>query len=475
MVAFRYKAVGAEGKPVGGTIEASDRRAALNELSGQGLFPSQLEVVDVASVAAAPPPNSTEVSGPNRPVDASRATDARRSMSPGSMSPESMPPAKMSPEKRPRESQSPRDSAYRPDGSIRADIDPQARQRGKGVKRKEVTAFTRQISTLLAATIPIPTALSGLAEQEQNEAFRGVLADLSERVRRGEPLSAAMSEYPRLFPPLYSSMVEVGEESGQLDGVLNDLADYLEDQDEIRGEIMGAIAYPAFVLGFGIITTIILLTFIMPRLLTMLEGMGDALPLPTRILLAVSNVFQAYWPWILGGTIGSIFVGYRYIQTAEGRYQWDRWRLRWPVLGGLFTCAALARFSRTLGTLHRAGVGLVRALDIVRNTVGNDYLAARVAEVAEETKGGESLATPIRQLDLFPPTMVQMISVGEETGRLDEMLLRVAVIQNKQVRGHASTLVSLLGPILILLVGAAVGFIVISLLLPIFQISQGMK
>lgn len=431
MVAFRYKAVGAEGQAVGGTIDAPDRRAALDQLSGRGLFPSQLEAVDGSSVATAEPPRER----------ASRTTRPRPT------------------------SDRPTDLSY----------DAEARRRGRGVRRKEVTAFTRQVATLLAATIPIPSALSGLAEQEENEALREVIADLSERVRRGEPLSAAMREYPRLFPPLYSSMVEVGEESGQLDSVLNDLADYLEDQDEIRGEILGAIAYPAFVLGFGIITTVVLLTFIMPRLLTMLEGLGDALPLPTRILLTVSNTFQAHWMWIIGGTAVAIIAAYRSIQTPTGRFHWDRWRLQWPILGGLFTCAALARFSRTLGTLHRAGVSLVRALDIVRNTVGNEYLAARVAEVAEETKGGESLAAPIRALGLFPPTMVQMIAVGEETGRLDEMLLRVANIQNRQVRGHASTLVSLLGPILILVVGAAVGFIVISLLLPIFQISQGMK
>jgi general secretion pathway protein F len=342
---------------------------------------------------------------------------------------------------------------------------------GRRVGRKEISAFTREMSALLGATIPIPQALDGLADEE-NAALRQVIHQLAESVRKGASFSAALEEHPRLFSKLYVSMVRVGEEAGALPAVMNDLADLLEHDDEVRGEVRSAIAYPLFVLAFGFVTVTVLLTWVMPRLFGMLQEMMAVLPLPTLILLRVSSFLHQNWIWFVVGlpvVLGGI---YYYLRTPEGAELWDRAKLHLPVMGSVFRAAALSRFARTLGTLARAGVSLLPALKIVENTIGNRVLAKQVARVAEETRGGDSLAAPLRKLGIFPRTVVQMIAVGEESGKLDEMLLKVAQIEERHMRGRTKTLISLLAPVLILVVGALVGFIVIALLLPIFKMSS---
>jgi type II secretory pathway component PulF len=343
---------------------------------------------------------------------------------------------------------------------------------GARVSRKEITAFTREMSALLEAAIPIPQALASLGEEEENQALRTIILQLGDSVRTGASLSAALAEHPRLFNGLYVSMVRVGEEAGALNRVMADLAMLLEHEDEVRGEVVSAVAYPVFVLGFGILTVTVLLTLVLPRLFTMLEEMLKVLPLPTLILLRTSGFIHREWPWLLLGLAGAV-MGVRWaVRTPRGARFWDDLKLRLPVMGSVFRAAALGRFARTLGTLVKSGVSLLPALKIVENTIGNLVLASLVAQVAEETRGGHSLATPLRNLGMFPKTVVQMINVGEETGKLDEMLLKVAEIEERQMRARTKTLVSLLGPALILVVGALVGFMVIAILLPIFKMSQ---
>jgi type II secretory pathway component PulF len=416
MTSFRYQAREATGDVVTGFVEALDRQGALSVLTGRGLFPSRLEPAGKASRA---------------PGEATASTATQ-------------------------------DSSAAP------------RQGGR-IARKQITAFTREMATLLEATIPIPSALQGLAEEEENPALRQVIGELAVAVRSGKSFSEAMNAYPKLFPKIYTSMVEVGEEAGALDKVLQDLADLLEHEDEVRGEALSAVAYPAFILGLGILTTAVLLVFVLPRLFGMLEGMMAALPLPTRILLAISRFFQAYWLWVLVGAAACGAAARSWVRSPAGALWWDAVKLRLPAVGGVFRASALARFARTLGTLARSGVSLLPALEISRNTVGNLVYARAIAQVAEETRGGDSLAGPLKKQGLFPPTMVQMIAVGEETGRLDAMLLRVAAIEERLVRGRSRTLISLLAPALILVVGALVGFIVMALLLPIFQMSQAVR
>ena len=414
MTAFRYQAVEGSGAPVKGVIEAEDRKSALQLLSARGLFPSELQVSNGNG-------NGAASATPIAPLKAERRAEFRL---------------------------------------------------GTGIKRKEITAFTREMAALLGAGIPIPQALDGLGQEEENPALREAVAKISDSVRKGISISAAMEEHPRLFNKLYVSMVRVGEEAGVLPKVMTDLAELLEHEDEVRGEVRAAVAYPLFVLGFGIFTVVILLTVVLPRLFSMLQDMLDTLPLPTLILLRVSGFFRHYWLPVLVGTV-AVTAGLRwYLRSPAGALAWDKLKLRLPVMGSVFRAAALSRFARTLGTLVKSGVSLLPALKIVENTIGNLMLANLIAQVSEETRGGDSLAAPLRKLGIFPKTAIQMINVGEETGKLDEMLLKVADIEERHMRARTKTLISLLAPALILVVGALVGFMVIALLLPIFKMSR---
>ena len=411
MNAFRYHAIESTGQSIDGVIKADDRKGALKLLGDRGLFPSSLEL------------STNGESG----IQVAKASSSG--------------PA------------------------------PSAASRRR-IKRKDITAFTREMSALLGAAIPIPQALDGLGEEEENSALRAVILKISDSVRKGASLSSGLDEHPRLFSKLYVNMVRVGEEAGALQKVMADLADLLEHEDEIRSEVKAAVAYPLFVLAFGLLTVIALLTLVLPRLFGMLQEMLTDLPLPTLILLKASSFLHSYWPILLIGLVATGAALRRYSRTPQGAELYDMTKLRIPVLGGVFRAAALGRFARTLGTLAKSGVSLLPALKIVENTIGNRVLAQQIARVAEDTRGGHSLATPLRKLGVFPRTVVQMIDVGEETGRLDEMLLRVAEIEERHMRTRTKTLVSLLAPLLILVVGSMIGFMVIAILLPIFRMSR---
>ncbi len=340
MNSFRYQAIGSNGAPAHGVIEAEDRRAALRLLGQRGLFPSSLEVCGANGKASAAPSHA---------------------------------PA----------------AGFASESSANT---------GGRVKRKDVTAFTREMGALLGAGIPIPQALDGLGEEEENPAMRAVVTGIATSVRKGISLSAALEEHPKLFSNLYVSMVKVGEEGGVLPKVMADLAELLEHEDEVRGEVVSAVAYPFFVLGFGIVTVIILLTVVLPKVIGMLKDMTQVLPLPTLILLGTSAFFHKYWPLLLIGGIGAGFGIWKYSKTPAGHEMLDRLKLKLPFVGGVFRSSALSRFARTLGTLVRSGVSLLPALKIVEQTIGNVVLAKVVAQVAEETRGGDSLATPLRRL-----------------------------------------------------------------------------
>jgi type II secretory pathway component PulF len=412
MNSFHYQAVEAGGGAVTGVIEAEDRKTALQLLGERNLFPSSLETILPAG------DKSESKSGPAQ----------------------------------------------------KAEI-----HFGRRIRRKDISAFTREISALLAAAIPIPQALDSLGEEEENPAFRAVVQQVGEAVRKGESLSTALESHPALFSKLYVSMIRVGEEAGVLPKVMNDLADLLEHEDEVRGEVMAAVAYPVFVLCFGFVTVTVLLTVVLPRLFSMLEEMLPVLPLPTLILLKVSHALHAHWLLMLAGVISAAGGAWWYVNSPAGAVLWDKFKLRLPFIGPVFRSAALGRFARTLGTLVKSGVSLLPALKIVEHTIGNRIMAAQIARVAEETRGGDSLAAPLRKLGIFPRTVVQMIDVGEESGKLDEMLLKVAAIEERQMRARTKTLISLLAPLLILIVGAMIGFMVIAILLPIFKMSSALR
>lgn len=426
MGAFRYQAIEASGNAVTGVIEANDRKTALQLLSTRGIFASQIEACAAGNGASSTPAKSHAKSNAGENTTASAVAPKKA-------------------------------------GGF---------QFGGGVRAKEITAFTRQMSALLAAGIPIPQALEGLSEEEENPALRALVRGLSDSVRKGSSLSAAMAEHPRSFNNLFVSMVRVGEEAGALPMVMNDLANLLEHDEEVRSEVVSAVAYPAFVLAFGIVTVIVLLVFVLPQLFGMLKEMASTLPLPTVILLAVSSWLHKYWYLLLIAIVGASFGIRAFLRNPKGALLFDKFKLRIPIIGQVFLSSALSRFARTLGTLTKSGVSLLPALKIVENTIGNLALAHFVAQVSEETRGGDSLAGPLRKLRVFPKTVIQMIDVGEESGKLPEMLLKVAEIQERDMRAKTRTLVSLLAPALIMIIGAVVGFMVIALLLPILRMSR---
>lgn len=431
MTLFRYQTRSGDTAPLRGTIEAEDRRAAIQLLGRQGIFPSLLEACrDPQAAGPASAPSTVPPTPPATPAALHTSTAA---------------------------------------------VAPSRLRLGPAVSRKEITAFTRELAALLEAGISIPQALAGLGDEEGNPVLRQIIVQVSDSVRKGASLSSALDAHPSLFSRLYVSMVRVGEEAGALQKVMTDLAGFLEHEDEVRSEVVTAVAYPGFVLAFGVLTVVILLTVVLPRLFTMLQEMLDVLPLPTLILLNVSSTLHQYWPWLLAGIVAASFAARQFVRTPHGIEFRDRWKLRLPILGGVFHAAALGRFARTLGTLVRSGVSLLPALKIVENTIGNSVLARSIAQVAEETRGGDSLAAPLRKMGLFSRSVVQMISVGEETGRLDEMLLKVADIEERHMRARTRTLISLLAPALILVVGSLVGFVVVAILLPIFKMSQAVR
>ncbi|MDC0325311.1 type II secretion system F family protein [bacterium] len=413
MTRFRYKAVEVNGSSSDGFIDAENRKDALKLLGGQGLFPSLLE------------------------MDASKSKDSK---SQGSTS-----------------------GSQKQQSIFRL---------GSGIKSKEITVFTQEMAALLEAGISIPQAMVAMKEEIDNPVLKEVVNSLWESVHKGVALSAAMESHPQHFSSLYVSMIRVGEEAGALHQVMQDVADLLEHEDDVRSEVVSAVAYPMFVLGFGVFTVVLLLTVVLPRLFGMLNEMMDVLPLPTLVLLKVSGFVQDYW-WLILIALGAASYGLvLFSKSPQGRLKIDGWKLKLPLLGPVFSSSATSRFARTLGTLARAGVSLLPSLKIVEFTIGNKVLANSIAQVAEETRKGDSLAGPLGKAGLFPKTAIQMIHVGEETGKLDTMLLKVADMEEKQMRARTKTLVSLLAPLLILVVGALVGFIVIALLLPIFKMSQ---
>lgn len=361
--------------------------------------------------------------------------------------------------------------------SAKAQADPsrtQSARRGR-VGRKQISSFTRELAALLGAGIPVSQALTSLSEEEENPALADIIRDLSEGLRSGQALSEAMAAKPKLFNDLYVSMVRVGEEAGALEDVMNDLANMMEHQDEVRGEMTSAVSYPLFVLGFGFLSVAILLGFVLPKLFGMLQDMLDTLPLPTLILLSLANFLKSYGLWVLLGLVACAVPLVQYLRTPKGQMAFDRFKLAVPVLGPVVRSAALSRFAQTLGALAKNGVSLLPALKIVEDTIGNRALGAQVALVAEETRGGESLAQPLKRLKMFPATAIQMIRVGEESGTLDDMLLKVAAIEERRLRGKTKTVINLVAPTLILGVGAIIGFIVVAILLPIFNMSSAIS
>ncbi|MCP3974868.1 MAG: type II secretion system F family protein [bacterium] len=344
---------------------------------------------------------------------------------------------------------------------------------GKRVKGKEIVIFSRQFATMVNAGLSLIRALTVLEEQTESVALREVLGKVRTDVERGTSLSAAMDRHPKVFSDIYVSMIRAGEIGGVLDETLLRLADILEAQLSLRSKVRSAMAYPA-VIGFLIVSvTTAMIVFVVPVFKNLYAelGGGASLPFPTQILIGLSDLITGFW-WLLillGGL--TIWGSRRWVRTDAGRLTWDTVKLKFPVFGKLAHKTALSRFSRTLAVLSRTGVPILQAIDIVADTSGNRLVAAALDEVKESVRAGESLAAPLSRHKVFPPMVVQMMTVGEETGELDHMLAKVADFYESEVEDTVSALTSLIEPLLIVVMGVTVGGILIALYLPIFNIA----
>jgi type IV pilus assembly protein PilC len=338
------------------------------------------------------------------------------------------------------------------------------------IKLKDIAVMSRQFATMIDSGLSILRSLAILAEQTENPELGKVIGEVRLDVERGASLSAALSRHPKVFNRLYVSMVRSGESSGTLDSVLQRLADTIEKQVELRRKVKSAMTYPVMV---GIVVfsiAMIMLVFIVPQFDSIYESLGGELPAPTKILLRISAIVRTFFPFLVVGGVAGGFLFRRWIKTEPGRAAWDAFKLRVPIFGPLVRKTALARFSRTLASLTRAGVPILEALEIVAETAGNTVVAKAVYDTQRGVKGGDSIARPLEQHEVFPPMVVQMMAVGEETGALDEMLDKIAEFYEQEVAATVDALTSLIEPILIVIMGVMVGGMIIALYLPLFNI-----
>ncbi|MEW8958221.1 MAG: type II secretion system F family protein [Moorella sp. (in: firmicutes)] len=343
------------------------------------------------------------------------------------------------------------------------------------VSRRDLALFSRQLATMLGAGLPIVTALHILQRQAENPSLRESIGMLLQDLESGEAFYRALERQPRVFPPIFIHTVEAGELGGALDETLQRLAGHLEREHEVEEKVKSALTYPAIVSMVALLVVIFLLTYVLPSFQVMLNSLQVPLPWPTRLVMGLSEGLRRLWPFLVLFLAGASYGFYRWQQRPAGRYQVDRLFLRLPIFGPLHHKAVLSRFSRTLGTLLHSGVPVLLALEIVRRTVGNAVVAGAVERAAESVRDGQSLATPLEASGVFPPMVVEMITVGEETGALDAMLERVATLYEQEVEAVVARLASLIEPILIVGLGGIVGVIVISVFLPYFQMLGGIR
>jgi type IV pilus assembly protein PilC len=340
----------------------------------------------------------------------------------------------------------------------------------KKVKLKELSVFSRQFATMINSGLPILRALSILADQTSNGELARVLNECRLDIEQGSSLSAAIQKHPKVFSNLFVSMVKSGETGGSLDSVLLRLADMIENEVKLRGKIKSAMTYPIAVVALVSLIMSGMLLFVVPQFKSIYAQLGGSLPMPTRVLLALSEIFKKYWYIVIAAIFAGRFFFRRWKATPNGREAVDAFKLRVPVFGTLFHKTALARFAGTLSMLLRSGVPILQALDIVSETVNNRTIAKAVQDVQGSVREGESMAKPLAKHTVFPPMVVQMIAVGEETGQVDVMLEKVATFYNQEVEASVDALTSLIEPLLIAVIGGAVGAAVIALYMPMFNI-----
>ncbi|MGY8777259.1 MAG: type II secretion system F family protein [Longimicrobiales bacterium] len=346
---------------------------------------------------------------------------------------------------------------------------------GTGITTRDIVIFTRQFATMINSGLPLVQSLDILAEQTENKALRKTITDTLYDVESGHTLADAMGKHPKVFTELFVNMVAAGEAGGILDTILLRLATFLEKNDALTRKIKGAMIYPAVIFTVASGAIVILLIFVIPTFQTMFASAGIPLPLPTRIVIGMSAFLQTYW-WVCGvGVIGFV-VGIRtWYKTDTGQLMLDRLLLALPVLGDLQRKSAVARFTRTLGTLVASGVSILEGLEITAKTAGNRVIHDAVMGSRASIAGGETIAGPLKESGVFPPMVVQMINVGEQTGGLDEMLSKIADFYDGEVDTAVEALLAVMEPIMIVVLGVVVGGMIVAMYLPIFDMINAVQ
>jgi len=429
MSVYEYKGLTPEGRAVSGVIDADSPRLARSKLRKSGIFPTDVLESDDPSASGSSP-------GPAR---AGQPAEAER------------PPVV---------------GAFESWGRWR---------RAARLPLAELSVMTRQLSTMIGAGLPLMDGLNSLIEQIERQQARKIWIGVRERVKEGASLADALGQYPDNFSSLYLNMVRSGEQSGTLGLMLLRLAEMLEYQARLRSRVLAAATYPIVLLVTSLSILFFLILFVMPQIAQVFTDVGQALPLPTRILLGSSQWLRDYWWLLLGALAGGLLWARQALWSETGRLRRDRWLLKLPIFGRIASMVALSRFALTLSTLLAGGIPLLRALGIVRGVVGNVLLESAIEEAAHNIREGESIAGPLQRSGLFPGFVIQMIAVGERSGELTQMLKKVADAYDHDVETTVGVLTSLLTPALILLMGGIVLMIVLSVLLPIFEMSQTVR
>jgi general secretion pathway protein F len=342
----------------------------------------------------------------------------------------------------------------------------------KRVRRKDLLVFTQELHTLVKASFPLDRSLSILGQLAESPALAEIIQDVLKEVKGGKSFSEGLGKYPETFPKVYVSMVKAGEASGALEEILARLAAYLEQSENLRSYIVSALIYPTLLAVVGTASMVILTLFVVPRFSSIFQDMGIPMPLPMVILRGISTVISGYWWAFLAILILAIVYLRRMLGTPEGRLNWDRKLLRIPLVGNVLRKVEVARFSRTLGTLLHGGVPLLQAMNIVRDIISNQGISSTIDPIRNGIKKGEGITSPMKQSGVFPPLAMHLIEVGEESGKLDTMLVQVADVYDTEVRDGIKNLISFFEPALILVMGIVIATIVVSMLLAIFSIND---
>ena len=343
-------------------------------------------------------------------------------------------------------------------------------QIGTGVKKIEISRFTRQFATMIGAGLPMVQCLDILSQQMESQAFRKIIADIKESVSSGTTLSEAMRKHKKIFDDLFVNMVEAGEMGGALDTILVRLANYREKADALARKVKGAMVYPVVVTIVALGVTLAMLKFVVPTFANMFKNLDAGLPEPTRIVMGISNFLNDNFMVLMGSVVLLAVLFKVAISTKKGRLYWDMFLLHSPAIGNLVRKSSVARFTRTLGTLLASGVSILEALDITAKTSGNMVIQNAIKKSILAIAEGETITQPLKESKVFPPMVIQMISVGEQTGGLDEMLSKIADFYDEEVDAAVSALTSLIEPVVIVFIGVVIGGILIAMYMPMFDI-----